>query len=97
MICVVNQDNMLKQLESITKGKTVGKSTISVVGAKSIDEISKCHILYLPTDESSADKIKAVAAKLGNAATLIVSDNPGALENGSCINFVMIDDKIKFE
>ena len=97
VICVVNQDNMLKQLESITKGKTVGKSTISVVGAKSIDEISKCHILYLPTDESSADKIKAVAAKLGNAATLIVSDNPGALENGSCINFVMIDDKIKFE
>ncbi|MBP5667191.1 MAG: YfiR family protein [Salinivirgaceae bacterium] len=36
-------------------------------------------------------------AKLGSAATLIVSDSPGALENGSCINFVMIDDKIKYE
>ncbi|MBP5667192.1 MAG: DUF4154 domain-containing protein [Salinivirgaceae bacterium] len=46
VICVVNQDNMLKQLESITKGKTVGKSTISVVGAKNIEEISKCSILY---------------------------------------------------
>ena len=97
VICVVNQDNMLKQLESITKGKTVGKSTISVVGAKNIEEISKCSILYLPTDESSSDKIKSAVAKLGSAATLIVSDSPGALENGSCINFVMIDDKIKYE
>ena len=97
VICVVNQDNLLKQLKEIAKGKTVGKSTISVIGVKSIDEISKCHILYLPQDESSADKIKAVTAKLGNAATLIVSDNPGALDSGSCINFVEINEKIKYE
>ena len=97
VICVVNQDNMLKQLKEIAKGKTVGKSTISVVGAKNIDEISKCQILYLPTDESSSDKIKSAVAKLGSAATLIVSDSPGALENGSCVNFVEIDDKIKYE
>ena len=97
VICVVNQDNLLKQLKEITKGKTVGKSTISVVGVKSIDEISKCHILYLPQDESSADKIKAIAAKLGKAATLIVSDCQGALESGSCINFVEINEKIKYE
>ncbi|MBO4602895.1 MAG: DUF4154 domain-containing protein [Salinivirgaceae bacterium] len=97
VICVVNQDNMLKQLKEIAKGKTVGKSTISVVGAKNIDEISKCQILYLPTDESSTDKVKAVMAKFGNAATLIVTDSPEALENGSCVNFVEIDDKIKYE
>ena len=97
VICVVNQGDMLEQMKALFNGKMVGNSPISVVGVKNIDEAPECQILYLPSSESKADKMGSAVEKFGNAATLIVSDNAGALENGSCINFVMVDDKIKYE
>ena len=97
IICVVNQNEVLNQIKTVTNGKTVGAQSITTVGVKSIDEISKCHILYLSFADSKADKLEVVKEKLGNSAALIITDRPGSLKNGSCINFLLVDDKIKFE
>ena len=97
VICIVNQNDVLNQIRTLTNGKMVGSSAISIVGVKTIDEISKCHILYLPFADSKADKLASAIAKVGNSSTLILSDRPGALKNGSCINFLLVDDKLKFE
>lgn len=98
VICIVNQNDVLSQVRTFTNGKMVGTSPISVVGVKSIDEISKCHILFLPFADSKADKISSVIEKVGDSSsTLILSDRPGALKNGSCINFFLVDDKLKYE
>ena len=51
VICIVNQNDVLNQVRTFTNGKMVGTCPISVVGVKSIDEISKCHILFLPFDD----------------------------------------------
>ena len=97
VICVVNQGDALEAVRSMAQGKMVRNKTITVVGVKSIDDIPECQILYLPSSESKADKISSAVAKVGSAATLIVSDNEGALEYGSCINFVKDEEKIKYE
>lgn len=97
IICVVNQNEVLNHLKTSTSGKTVGTQPISVVGVKSIDEVSKCHIIYLSFADSKAEKIQSAKDKLGSTASLIVTDRPGALKNGSCINFLLVDDKLKYE
>ncbi len=97
VICVVNQDDVFEQVKSLAQGKLVNDKTISVIGVKNINDIPDCQILYLPSSESIAGIISSAVAKVGSAATLIVSDKPGALEYGSCINFVMVDYKIKYE
>lgn len=97
VICIVNQNDVLNQIKTVTNGKMVGSSPITVVGVKSIEEISKCQILYLPFSDSKADKLGAALAKVGESPTLVLSDRPGSLKNGSCINFLLVDDKIKFE
>ena len=98
VICIVNQNDLLNQVRTFTNGKMVGTSPISVVGVKSIDEISKCHILFLPFADSKADKLSTVIAKVGDSSsTLILSDRPGALKNGACINFFLVEDKLKYE
>lgn len=97
IICVVNQNDLLNNIKTVTTGRTVGAQPITVVGVKSVDEISKCHILYLSFADSKADKLESAIAKLGSASSLIITDRPGALKNGSCINFLIVDDKIKFE
>lgn len=97
VICVVNQNEVLNQLKTFTTNKFVGSHPISVVGVKSIDDITKCNILYLSFAESKADKIEAVLGKLSGTSTLVLTDRPGSLKNGSCINFLLVDDKLKFE
>ena len=97
IICVVNQNEVLNQLKTYTASRTVGAQPITTVGVKSIDEVSKCHILYLSFADSKADKLESVIAKLGTTPSLIVSDRPGSLKNGACINFLIVDDKIRFE
>lgn len=97
IICVVNQNEILNYLKTVVNGKMVGTQPITVVGVKSVDEISKCHILYLSFADSKADKLDALVSKLGNSPSLIVTDRPGSLKHGACINFLMMDDVLKFE
>lgn len=95
VMCVLGKTEVMSQLKAITNGKTVNGKPIKVVGANSVGDISNCQILYVPTSETS--NLKSAIEKVENAATLIVSDSQGALENGSCINLVEIDEKIKYE
>lgn len=97
IICVVNQNEVLSQLKTVTNGKTVGAQPITTVGVKSIDDVSKCHILFLSFADSKAEKLAAIKEKFGNNPVLIITDRPGSLKNGSCISFLLVDDKIKFE
>lgn len=97
IICVVNQKEVVNQIKSCTNGKTVGTQPITVVSVSSIEDVSKCHILYLPTSESKADKLESVISKLSGSSTLIVTDRPGSLKNGSSINFLLVDDKVRIE
>lgn len=95
VMCVLGKTEVMSQLKAITNGKTVNGKPIKVVGVNNVGDIPNCQILYVPTSETS--NLKSAIEKVGNAATLIVSDSQGALENGSCINLVEIDEKIKYE
>lgn len=97
VICVVNQNEVLNQLKTFTTNKSVGTHPISVVGVKSVDEVSKCNIVYLSFSESKAEKLESLLGKLNGTSTLVLTDRPGSLKNGSCINFLLVDDKLKFE
>lgn len=97
VIYVVNQTDVLNQLKTYTMNKSVGTHPISVIGVKTIDEVSKCNIVYLSFAESKADKIEAILGKLGGTSALVLTDRPGSLKNGSCINFLLVDDKLRFE
>lgn len=97
VICVVNQNEVLNQLKTFTTNKSVGTHPISVVGVKTIEEVSKCNMVYLSFSESKAEKIEALLGKLGGTSALVLTDRPGSLKNGSCINFLLVDDKLRFE
>ena len=95
VMCVLGKTEVMSQLKAITNGKTVNGKPIKVVGVNNVGDIPNCQILYVPTSETS--NLKSAIEKVEKAATLIVSNCQGALENGSCINIVEIDEKIKYE
>ncbi len=97
VICVIGNSEVYNQLRDLTNLKKVGTQAIEVLKLKSIEELPKCHILFLASSESSAAKMEEVTSKLQGTSTLILTERSGSLEKGSCINFKVIDGKIKFE
>lgn len=95
VIGIFGDNDLYEYLLNFTKNKKVGSLDIKVVKYNSPSEISYCHILYIPEFRSS--KIKEITNIIGNKPVLIISGKEGLLNYGSIIDFVFIDNKLKFK
>jgi len=95
VIGVLGSAEVALELENYTKGKKVGTQDISVVRYKTPQEITTCHILFVPF--SRTKQIPEILALLGGKSTLIITEKSGALNEGAAINFVILEDKMRFE
>lgn len=96
VIGVLKNSYMAEQLKIKTIGKKFGYQNIIVKEFKNIDEISDCQILYVDGIINYTKNADVIAQKL-NSQSLIITEGKGAISNGSMINFVIVDDKLKFE
>lgn len=94
-IGVIGSGEVFNELKNYTTSKMVGVQPIKVVRFNSTAEISKCHILFVGYGKTK--ELAEMLSKLGGGSTLIVSENKAAIDKGSAINFVIIEDKLKFE
>jgi len=83
------------ELEAYTKGKKVGTQNIEIVRFKSPEEIQNCHILFVPFARTK--QVMDVLARLSGKSTLIITEKNGGLDEGAAINFVIVQDKMRFE
>ena len=58
-------------------------------------EVEQCHILFI--SDKNSDKVGELVKKYKSKCTLVVSEKEGKLKDGSIINFVMKDGKLKYE
>jgi hypothetical protein len=94
-IGVIGSGEVFNELKNYTTSKMVGVQPIKVVRFNTTADISKCHILFVGYGKTK--EIAEMKSKLGGGSTLIVSENRGAIDKGAAINFVIIEDKLKFE
>lgn len=97
VIGVLRDPTIAKQLQAQTAGKKFGYQSIVVKEFKKVEEITDCQILYFANSYSFPKNAKIVKEKLGGKNSLIVTEHEGAINSGSMINFVVRDDKLKFE
>jgi hypothetical protein len=95
VIGIFGSSSIANELNSYTSGKKVGAQAITVQELRSVDEISKCHILFIPF--SRTKQIEEIVNKVTNMSTLLITEKNGAIDLGSAINFLIIGDKLKFE
>ena len=95
VIGVLGTSEVAVELEAYTKGKKVGVQDIEVIRYKTPQEIANCHILFVPFARTK--QVPELIAALKGKSTLIITEKNGALDEGAAINFVMIEDKMKFE
>lgn len=95
VIGVLGAVEITSELELYTKGKKVGTQDINVMRFKSTKEITNCHILFVPFEKTK--QLPEILGIVNDKSTLIITEKEGALEAGSAINFLVIEDKLKFE
>ncbi|MGL4596111.1 MAG: YfiR family protein [Bacteroidia bacterium] len=90
-----SNSGLLMELNNMAKVKTVGSQKIEIKQTTLLDGIGKPHILYV-TPENSA-QLSDIITKLKGKSTLLVTEKPGLAGKGSAINFVIVENKQKFE
>jgi len=82
-------------LDAIAKVKKIGSQSIEVKKVSSISEITHAHIVFLPEDQKA--KLGDLLAKTSSSPTAVVAETDGASVKGAIFNFVLIDQKLRFE
>ena len=95
VIGVIGKSGITEHLEKMAQSKNVNGKPIVVKMFKNPDEITDCHMLFIPDNYSS--KFEDVKTKLAGKPTLVISERPGLAQKGSDINFVVNNGKWNFE
>jgi hypothetical protein len=86
---------LLSELNKLASQKTSGNQKFIIKNFKSVDEIDKCNILYIP--DGSNNLLTEALKKLHGTSTLLITESEGDAKKGSAINFIWKDSKQAFE
>ncbi len=93
-LCILGKDPFGEALRSI-RDKTVKGRRLSVRYVSRSEEITGCHILFIGASEK--ENLRQIMGFLKGSPILTVSDTEKFVERGGIINFIMVENKIKFE
>lgn len=94
-IGVVGETPLYTELTKMTQTKKVANQVLKVRKFKSAAEVSQCHILYVAKEKSG--DLNAVLKQVKGNSTLIVTEQDGLVDKGAGINFVIKNNRQKFE
>jgi hypothetical protein len=94
-IGVVGDSPMYEELKKSIEGKLVGDQRIIIKKISSSSPVFDCQILFVSDD--AGKNIKKIAGKTAHDPVLLVTETEGMAQKGSCINFVIVSDRLKLE
>ena len=94
-IAVLGESGITAPLNEIAKNKKAKDKSIYIKECQDIDNIGSCQVLFVSRNYGPG--IENVISKLADKPVLIVTEQPGACQKGSYINFIISENKLKFE
>jgi len=94
-ICVLGPDPFGRDFEQIIVEKTVNGHRIEVAHPDALPQAKACQILFVAFSEKP--QIRQILEGLKGASVLTVGDTPGFVQMGGIINFVLDDNRVRFE
>lgn len=94
-IAVLGEEPVAAELEQAVTGRTVNERRIAVRRVKAGDSLAGAHILFVGKTESG--KLGQILQSAAPQSILTVTESDGALAQGSVINFVVADRRVRFE
>lgn len=95
VVGVMGSDDVFKTLKTWYDGKPKGTKKYVIKNINSAAEAATCNVVYVGKFKSKEfEGIKAAAA---GKSVLTITDSSNLGEKGSCINFKVVNGKLKFE
>jgi uncharacterized protein DUF4154 len=95
VIGVLGADALARELEEVVANRRVDERAIEVRRVDAAHALDGVNVLFV--GEHAADALPALAEPAARASVLIVSDFAGALDRGSVINLLVVDNRVRFE
>lgn len=95
VVGVIGDDNVFNTLNQWYNGKAKGSKKYVIKKLTSADESSSCQVVYV--GKSKNKEFVNIQNNISGKSILTITDGNGLGEKGSCINFKVIDGKLKFE
>jgi hypothetical protein len=95
IVGIIGEDDVFNTLKSYYDGKPKGAKKYSIRKLSGAEEAASCNVVYIGKNKGGQfENIKnAVAGK----PVLTITDSSNLGKKGSCINFKVLDGKLKFE
>lgn len=94
-IGIVGADMLADELTQMATGRSVNGRPISVRKLRRDDVLGDFNIVFI--GQPAIARLAELPAGIKGRATLVVTDSERALEQGSMINFVLADGRLRFE
>jgi hypothetical protein len=94
-VCVIGRDPFGAVLDNTVAGETINNLPIKAERIGNAADARHCRILYISPSEDA--RIGDILDGLQNAPVLTVSDAPDFAERGGMIQFLLQEDRVRFE
>ena len=94
-IGVLGADTVAAELEPLVAGRTVQGRPVSVHKLKRGDPLTGLHLLFV--GQSEAPRLGEILGAAKGQPLLVVTESEDALTRGSMINFITVEDKVRFD
>lgn len=94
-IAVIGAEPIAAELSQMVSGRTVNNRPISVKRLKTGETLAGVHVLFIGADAGS--RLSQIAQTAQSRSILTVTESAEALAQGSIINFVIADRRVRFE
>lgn len=95
IIGILGDDPFESDLDQIVKGKRVNGREFVIKRFKELEDLEICHILFISTSEHK--NLSKITRTLKNSGVLTVSEMKEFTKMGGIINFILEENKVRFE
>lgn len=94
-ICILGQDPFGRDFEQMIEDKTVSGHRIEIAHPEGVPQARACQILFISFPDKQ--QIRDILLGLKGSSVLTVGDAPGFAKMGGVINFVLDENRVRFE
>ena len=93
-VCILGKSPFGEAMDSL-RGKMAKKRKLVIRQINRVEEMGNCHVLFVSTSEKM--HLPNILAAIKNQNVLTVSDMDRFAQAGGIINFITLEDKVRFE
>lgn len=93
-ICILGQDPIGRSIDDIAANETINNLPVRVRRLPDVTDAKACAIVFISASEGEA--LREDMALLAGSDALTVGDAPGFLDHGGMIQFLLIENHVRF-